>query len=315
MPKYLDLIESRLNDDPESFASSFGVPKMIPWIATQFKNGYNSPRDFEKISMWVVGKNPRLDDFDFNSALKNAKKYIEDKKNTNFDPHIDFDTSNVVIEFDDGNKWVSVGSQDLNALINRLQHDCHNELRGVYDGDGECSALIDAQGNVLCVLYKDANDCGVIGTGGVYPNYPKEIKSLCVKRGIDLLPEAFDNSGLINAIKTGQINIDGLKDKRSLMKRLGAEDIIDCGLLSHAHHCPIKTVYDLYCKTGKSCLLIYAMSYLISHGLTKTGAYNTIKALANKNEEVKSAMGNIDSADDRAYIKMMDDAVLDIINL
>lgn len=315
MPRYLDIIESRLNDDATAFASVFGQPRISPWIIDQYGKGHTSPRDYEKIVDWITNENPNLSDYNFSTALARAKQFIENRRKGDFDPYAELSSNNIVMDFDTGHKWLDINKSDLSAVINRLQFDCHDELSGVYDGNGHCWALIDPQDNINCIMFKDDSKHGVIGSFGKPATYPKEIKSLCVRKGFDLVPEAYDDDGLSAALKSKALNVNNVRDKRELFKRISADDIITCGLLDHAHYAPMKTVYDLYCKTSHPCLLKYAMAYMVAHGHTSGGAYDSIKALVNSDPDLAEELSTIDAKDNRAYIDMMDDAISEIVAL
>lgn len=308
--KYIKLIESRLTD-PESFAKSFGAEHIHPWIIDQYKKGFNSHKDYEQIVKWVIDNNPNIDDLDFNTALRNANNYFDSKKKSNFDPYMEVHSGNVLIDFDNGNKWINIDNNDIDGVVNRLQFDCYGDLKDV----DNCWALIDPQENFLCVAYCLSNKIGVIGKMGSYPNFHDEIKSLCVRKGFDLVPEAFNNSSLVGAIKIKQLNIDGVRDKRSVMSRLSPNDIIDCNLLSYAHYCPIKTIYELYKMTSHDCLLVYAFCYLICNNNMDSKAYKILKNEVNNNENVRSIFNHIDGSDSRAYSKVMEESISEIINL
>ena len=306
--KFLDIIEYKLNNDVEKFASLYD-PRIKSWIIDNYSKGYKSSKDYDIINKWVLATNPNISNYNFISALDQSRNYIEKCRKNVFDNNAELDCENIVMDFDDGNKWILVNRNDLNNLINRLQFDCHDELNTVYQDDGDCWALIDAQNNVKCIMYQDEYGYSAIGCYGNKPDDHKEIKSLCVRKGIDLIPEAFSNVGLINAIKSKQLNLSKIRDWRSLLDRLSAQDIVDCDLIKYCHHAKLNKIYDIYKICNQDCLLLYCLSYLICHSMIKTKAYDTIIKACNKNTNIKNIISKINTNDTMEYLKLMDDCV------
>lgn len=306
--KYIKLIESRLEDDAQKFASVYDS-KIRSWIIDCYSKGYKSSRDYDDINKWIISTNHNINNYSFDSALSQAKSYLERNRKNKFNKNAELNCDNIIMDFDDGNKWININLEELNSLINRLQFDCHDELSDVYQGNGDCWALIDAQNNIRCIVYKDSHGYNAIGKGGCQPNNHKEIKALCVRKGIDLIPAAFSDIGLINAIKSKQIDISQINDWRSFLDRLSAEDIVDCGLINYCHHDKINKIYDVYKISKHDCLLLYCLAYLICHNLTDTKAYTIIIKDCNSNKNISNIISKINSNDTREYLKLMDDCV------
>jgi hypothetical protein len=304
--RYLDIIEAKINNDAESFAKALGMPRIQAWVISQYNKGYKSTKDYEEIVKWVNGNHPNITNYDFSNALKAAKEYTKSLKKKKFDKEKEIEINNEALKFEDGKRWVKI--EDIDILVNKLQYDCYDELNSADD----CWALFDPQENLICVLY-NGQKCGVIGAFGNYPNYPNEIKKLCIRKGIDLIHEAYDDQQLIEALKTGQIDIDSQIDKRAVIKRLTCDDIIDCNLLKYSHYAPIKVVFDLYCKTGHNCLLTYVLCFLIVYGYVRSEAYNKVMALVKNNDEVKKLVSGL--KDTASYVSLLDQSVSDITNL
>jgi len=307
-------LNSILAEDANTFADSFGLPRISPWIVQQYNKGHQSFKDYENIVRWVTNSNPNIQDYDFYSALKQAQEYCSSMRQDGFDPYTELQSKNVVIDFDSGKKWLAIGPEDCNTICHRLRYDCSAELQAVVDGDCNCYALQDPQDNTICI-FLDSEPYRLIGQfGNPVTNCHQEIKGLCVRKGIDIVPEAYSDLELPKALATKELNIDDVPDLSTVMKRLSSIDIINCNLINYAHYSTLKSVYDLYNKTGHNCLLVYAICYLVANGHTKTQAYNTVKAAVSQNPEVASTIEN-DGSDNRFYIKLMDDAAAEISSL
>jgi hypothetical protein len=309
----LDLI---LSEDAQSFADSLGLPRISPWIMKQYNAGHKSLKDYTDIVNWVTNNNPSIDGFDFQNALKQARLYIDSNRKDGFNKYADLNSEQVVQDFENGKKWLQVGSDDCNAICHRLQYDCSQELTDVRNEISACYALQDPQENTICIFI-DSDPHGVII--GQYGNVPtgqhQEIKALCVIKGLSLVPEAYSDSELVKALATKQLDVEQIVDLPTLFRKLSALDIINCDLLNHAHYAKIKTIYDLYNKTDHDCLLMYCMSYLIVHGLTNTPAYKTIKISASKNRNIVDIVNSNTGNDDRFYADQLEKCINDIQNL
>lgn len=314
--KFIDKINVILSEDASSFADSFGVPSISSWIISQYNKGHRSHKDYEDIINWVSDRHPNIDEYDFHNALKQAKIYCQSLRKDGFDPYVELHSNNVVQEFDDGKEWLQIGPEDCNAVCHRLRYDCSRELSTVKSGEANCYLLQDPQGNTLCAFIDCEPNSIIIGQfGKAVTDSSKEIKSLCVRMGINLIPEAYNDIELAKALATKELNIDDVSDITSVMRRLSAKDIINCDLIYYAHHAPIKTIYDLYNRTGHSCLIKYCLCYLVANGKTSTSAYQTIKAAAMRDNEISSMIRNNKGSDTRFYQEKMDEAISDIINL
>ena len=180
-------------------------------------------------------------------------------------------------------------------------------MQDVKNGDTSCFALQDPQDNTICIFVNTEPHGTIIGQYGKAPqDQHQEIKSLCVLKGLNLIPEAYSNAELVKALATKQLNIDDIPDLSSLFKKLSAIDIINCDLLHHAHYASVKTIYDLYNKTNHDCLLMYCLCYLMIHGLTKTPAYNAVKIAASQNPQITSIVNRNKSIDDRFYADQLE---------
>lgn len=312
--KFKNKINAILSEDAKTFADSFDLPRISGWITKQYNNGHQSHKDFEIIVNWVKNVNPNISEFDFNSALKKSKQYAISIRQDGFNSYSELKSKNVVQKFGNGKQWVLIGPEDCNAICHRLNYDCSHELQPVIDGEQNCYALQDPQDNTICIFIDGSNQIiGQFGKNNV-GNY-SEVKSLCVKIGINLIPEAYSDYELPQALATKEISIEDIKDISSVMRRLSATDVINCDLLKYSHYCTIKTIYDLYNKTKKDCLILYALSSMVVNDQTKTKAYDTIKAAALANPSVAAIISNNPTKDSRFYDKQVDAAISDIITL
>jgi hypothetical protein len=311
----LEKINAKLNDNAEEFASLFSMPRISPWIIQQFNKGYKSINDYKKIIKWVTNNNPNLNDFDFNSALKRAESFLANYSNNHYDPYMELYSNDIALKFDDGKKWLIINKEDCNAICHRLQYDCSDYLREVYNNNNMCWALQDPQDKTICIAIINDNSLKIIGQFGDKPSgCHEEIKRLCVLKGIELPIEAYNHNQLIKALANGEININNI-DIRETMKRLSPIDIINCNLLNYSHYCNIETIYKLYNKTKHDCLLKYAMAYLISYGLTKTKAYRTIKIAVSNNKNIANFISSINDHSTSKWHQIMDDSLQEIQNL
>lgn len=312
--KFTNRLDAILAENAQAFANSFGLPRISPWIVQQYNKGHQSHKDYEAIVKWVTNNNPNIDGYDFNNALKQARAYCDSIRQTDgFNPYSELQSKDVVIDFDNGKKWISIGADDCNAICHRLKYDCSQELQPVLAGEYNCYALQDAQDNTIGI-YIDSEPYQLIGQFGkpITGNH-EEIKGLCVRKGINPIPEAYSDIGLAKALATKEIDIESLPDISSAIRRLSALDIINCGLLNYAHHAKIKTIYDLYSKTGHDCLLQYAMCYLIVNNHTSSPAYQKIKAAVKSNPVVSQIISS--SRDTRHYSDLLDQATSEISSL
>lgn len=312
--KFKNKINAILSEDAKSFADSFGLPRISGWIVQQYNNGHQSPKDFEEIVNWVKNVNPNISEFDFNNALKKSKQYMSSVRQDGFNSYSELKSKNVIQKFGNGKQWILIGPEDCNSICHRLNYDCSHELQPILDGEQNCYALQDPQDNTICIFI--AGSCKIIGQFGKnnVGNF-EEIKSLCVKIGIELVPEAYSDYELPQALATKEINIDNAKDISSIMRRLSATDVINCDLLRYSHYCTIKTIYDLYNKTKRDCLILYALSYMIINNHIKNKSYETVKAAALANPSVHAIISNNTTKDSRFYANQIDAAISDIINL
>jgi hypothetical protein len=314
---FLNRLNTVLSEDANEFAAMFNLPRISPWIIKQYNNGYRSVDDFKKIVDWVTNDNPSLKDFDFHSALKRAKQYFDDRKTEGFDPYTELHSNTEILDFEDGKRWIEIGREDCNAICHRLQYDCHTELNEVYNNAGKCYALQDPQDNTICIfILNDGEQFGrVIGQFNKRPKCAKEIRSLCVHKGLDFTPDAYEDMELAKALATRQLDPELIDDVASIMKRLNAVDIINSKMLKYAHHAPIATVYDLYCKTNHRCLLQYALGFLVSHNATDNEVYRRVKAAASQDPDITAKINAIQGEDAKPYVELMDDAASQIVNL
>lgn len=314
--KFISRINAILAEDAQSFASSFGLPRLEPWITKQYDNGYTSNKDYEEIVDWVSDNNPNIDSYDFNNALKQAKTYNKSKRKDGFNLRAELLSKDVIKEFDNGKKWLKIGPEDCNAVCHRLQYDCSKELMPVFNNDGKCYALQDPQDNTICVFTISNNKHSIIGQfGKQVTDNNEEIKDLCTLNGIEQVPESYNNVELSKALATKQLDIKNCHDIGSVIKRLSAIDIINCDLIRYSHHANIKTIYDIYKKTNHSCLILYAFCYLASNNHMNTEAYSIIKQSALKDKTVKSLISKNNKSDNRYYMDLLNKAVKQISSL
>lgn len=312
--RFINKLNGILAEDANSFANSFGLPRISPWIVQQYNKGHQSYKDYEEIVQWVTNNNPNIDEYDFHSALVQAKSFCNNARKTGFDPYVDLQSKNKILELENGKYWLSIGPEDCNAICHRLKYDCSNELKGVIDSKYNCYALQDPQDNTLCI-FLDCEPCKIIGQfGNGVSGYHEEIKRLCIRKGLKPVPESYSNLELVRALASKELNIDDVYDISAIMKRLSANDIINCNLINYAHYSTIKSIYDLYNKTNHDCLLIYAICYLIIYGYTNSNAYNIVKGSVLSNQEVSKII-NTGKTDNRYLIGLMDKSASEISKL
>lgn len=313
--KITEKIDVMLIEDAQEFASSFNFPKLNQWIIKNYNKGYRSISDYLDIIKWIKATNPKIDEFDFKSALSKAKNF-NDSGPHNYNADIDLNSNEVTLDYDDGSKWLKINEKDCNAICHKLQYDYSELLANVIENRSECWALLSAESKVLCAVVKNKNDDVSIlyQYGKTTSKYYDKIKSLCVLKGIDLPIDAYSNQELVKAIKNGQINIEKC-DIKELMSRLKPSSIISCSLLKYAHYCTIRVIYELYKMTNYSCLLKYALSFLICHQLMDLKAYFIIKSAAMQDEETSELFNNIKGNSTKEWSNAMENAQEEIINL
>lgn len=206
--KFYNKLDAILSENANSFAQSFNVPRISPWIIQQYNKGHQSYKDYEEIIQWVTNNNPNISEYDFYSALNQAKTYCKNSKKDGFDQYIDLQSKDKILELDNGKYWLSIGPEDCNAICHRLKYDCSKELKGVIEGQYNCYALQDPQDNTLCV-FLDCKPYKIIGQlGNQVSGNHEEIKRLCIRKGLGTVPESYSDLELIKALATKEINIE-----------------------------------------------------------------------------------------------------------
>lgn len=313
LSKKLDIL---LSEDAKQFASIFNYPRISPWIIKQYNNGYTSKADYELIVNWVTNNNPSLDDFTFDAALKRAKEYAKNIKENEFDPYMELQSSSISLDFENGRKWLDIGPEDCNAICHRLQFDYSDELRNVFAGKTKCWALQDPQDNTLCVIIDTKPFPKLLGQLGQAPNkYHEEIKNLCIRKGLNTGPEAYNNAELSKALNNGELNINDIKDLRALFKRMKPTDIINNNLIKYTHYAPLSMILEIYNKTNHSCLLKYVINYMLSNNMTHLPVYKKALSMANRDKEVFDYFKEINTNDNRVFATELDKNVLEIQSL
>lgn len=271
MDRIIQRINERISVTPEEFASSFNRPDLANWIKKQFNNGYLSKDKYYKIINWHDETDSVLSNYDFAKAFHKAQEYENNRK-------IDFEfddlenkkyvSKDFVLE-KDGNKWIRIGTDDIKLASINLNFDL------TPFSDYEVFILVDDQDRTVVALIKINKRYKLIGhsNGSVTP-YSEMVKRLCIKLGLDLTPDSMTNSELVEAIKSGQINLSKINGLEKTLNRLSAEQIIDCELLAYSTNLQLATVYKLYKMTRIPCLLKYCTCSLIYHGLKQTSLYN-----------------------------------------
>jgi len=303
--KFLQRINSILSEDANSFANSFGVPRISPWIIQQYNKGHQSYKDYENIVYWVSNANPNIDGYDFYNAQQQANDYCNNIRQNGFNKYAELQSKNITLDFDNGKKWVEIGPEDCNAICHRLRYDCSIELKTVIDGNDKCYALQDPQDNTICIFINSTPHRLIGQFGNSALGCHQEIKDLCVRIGIDIIPEAYSELELPKALATKELDINNVYDLSSVMKKLSSVDILNCNLINYAHYSTVKSIYDLYNKTHHDCLLTYAMCHMIIYENTKSKAYQIIKSNVMNNNSVKKLF-NKENNDNRYYIDLMD---------
>ena len=310
----LERINQKLTDDAEEFASSFNIPHMKEWIKGQFRKGYKSIDDYRSIIKWVVSVSPNLELFDFPMALQKAKESDQSEDNRNYDPYAEINSNEVITKFDNGKKWLVIRKEDYNAICNRLQHDYSEYLRKIMSS--QCWGLVDPQDKLLAVVIPDSPLPRVLGQfGNKVTGLHREIRELSKLVDIDCPLEGYEKSQLIKAINAGTLNLDRVPDVSFVMKQFSTLDIINCKLIRYTNYCDIGTICSLYSRTKHTCLLKYALAFMVTFGHTKTKLYSTIKRLANDVQEIKDIISNMNSSDTREWHKLMDEALTEIQDL
>lgn len=314
--KLKERLDRLLSEDAEQFASVFNYPRISPWIIQQYDKGYVSKPDYELIINWVTNNNPNLNDFSFDQALKRAKEYAANVKQAHYDPYMKLQSSSVALDFENGHKWLEIGPEDCNAVCHRLQFDYSDDLRNVYNGKESCWILQDPQDNTLCALINNKPFPKLLGQFGNTPSgCNEEIKGLCVRKGLNLGPEAYDNTELTKAINNGQLNIDDISDLRGLMGRMSALDIINGNLLKYAHYAPLPVILNLHEKTGHSCLIKYLVNYLISNNMTDMPIYQKAISLVQRDPKLKDYFSKLKSNDNRIFTQELENNLGEIQSL
>lgn len=318
MKKINEILNEILNPNANQgdvLADLIGAGRYKSWVVDQFNKGYTSRRDHDIIMKWCKDVRPNLNAYDFRNALHKAKVHVQAQRrpNANFDLHADLSTKDPYIELDDGYVWNSIHSDDVNALINRMGYDCSSDMEQVFNGECDGYSLFDGQDNLKCIFIM-SEPPKALGYGAQPPHsYHKAINNLCVKKGIEPVPEAYSNGQLARALATKQLKIDNISDPRELMKRLDARAIRDCKLLNYSHYCSLQKVYDLYELTKLSCLLKYCYCAAVNY---KVGpAATTRLAQAVKQNPECSYLLDISSKDTRPFFDEMEKAQAEITAL
>jgi hypothetical protein len=300
----------------EEFANSIGDIKIKPWVVKNYQKGYVSPEDYKMIIQWIKEQNPNINSYGFEDALGRARNYLSSKKknDANFDRHAEISGEDHEMDFEDGKFWNIIYPEDCNAIVNRIGFDCSEEIGKIKNGYANGWGLFDDQDNLLCVMMKPADGCTkVFGYGGQQSViYHKEIHDLCVRKGIPPIPEAYNDSELIEAIQTGLINIKDVHDLREMFKRLKPEDIVSCKLTKYIHYCPLAVAYEVFKLTNLTPILKYLFCLLVSHGFTNTNLYKLVRKDVMSNSSLHSEMSEIDSIDTRVYVDKMEEAIKEI---
>jgi len=311
MKSYLKTIYERIEGDGDQFASSFNRPQLHQWIASNYANGHKSKTDYDIIIHWYDQEHPRITQYSFNSALETAKQYDDQKRQNAYNPTAELSTNDIELKFDDGKCWLNIHKDDIEPITHRLNYDCKQEL----NSSDRSWALRDSHDHYLCVIINTGENTNVIGYNNSNTNFPKEIKALCVKKGLEIVPEAFTDDALPEAISNGEINLDTIQDPSRVIKRLDPQSIIKCELMNKCHYAPLGTIFRIYQITGHTCLLVYVFCTMISHGITNTRDYGLVKSAVNSDQDALKILSNIQSNDTRPYAELAEQMVSEISHL
>lgn len=314
--KLKEKLDHLLSENAEQFASVFNCPHISPWIIKYYNKGFTSKSDYDLIVNWVTDDNPSLDNFDFNFALKKAKKHAKNLKHKKFNPYIELESNIIALNLENGYRWIEINSEDCNIVCHHLQYDYSNDLQDVYAGNKKCWILQDPQNNMLCAIINDKPFPKLLNQfGNISYKYHREIKKLCIRKGLNLGPEAFSNTELAKALNNKQLNINQIENLHKLFSRLSVLDIINGKLLRYAHYASLPIILDLYKKTNYTCLLKYLINYLLTNNMTNMSIYQKAINLVKQNPKLINYYNNLKSNDNRAFMQELENNINEIQKL